>query len=133
MQPHSRRLPRLPPPSPPFSLPSPKNPFHAPTSKKPKVGVIQATPALFNLDATIDIVCDWIAKGAAEHCDLLLFPESFIPCYPRGFRFDAMIGKRTDQGREMWLDYWQNAIEVPSSHLDKISSAIKKTGLMVAL
>jgi nitrilase len=83
-------------PSPPFSLPFPKNLPMPPTSKKPKVGVIQATPALFNLDATIDIVCNWIAKGAAENCDLLLFPESFIPCYPRGLRFDAMIGKRTD-------------------------------------
>jgi nitrilase len=63
----------------------------------------------------------------------LLFPESFIPCYPRGLSFYAVIGKRTDRSREIWLDYWQNAIEVQSKDLDKIKKAIKNAELMVAL
>ncbi|MGZ3831216.1 MAG: nitrilase-related carbon-nitrogen hydrolase, partial [Mucilaginibacter sp.] len=50
--------------------------------KKHKVGVVQATPALFDINATINIVCEWITKGAQAGCELLLFPESFIPCYP---------------------------------------------------
>ena len=98
-----------------------------------KVGVVQATPALFNLAETVERVCHWIAVGAERKCDLLLFPESFIPCYPRGLSFDAVIGKRTDRAREVWLDYWENAIEVPSAPLDKICKAIKSAHLMVAL
>ena len=101
--------------------------------KKVKVGVVQATPALFDLEKTVDIVVSWIEKGAKEGCELLLFPESFIPCYPRGLDFDATIGKRTNKSRNQWLEYWENSIEFPSVHFDKISAAIKKANLFVAL
>jgi nitrilase len=61
-------------------------------SKTIKVGVIQATPALFDIVKTVEIIISWIECGAKEGCELLLFPESFIPCYPRGVRFDTKIG-----------------------------------------
>lgn len=101
--------------------------------KKVKVGVVQATPALFDIAKTVDLVCSWIEKGAGSGCELLLFPESFIPCYPRGLSFDAVVGKRTEKGREVWLDYWTNSLELDSDYLPTISKAIKKAGIMVAL
>ncbi len=45
-----------------------------------KVGVVQATPALFDIAKTVEIIISWIEKGANKGCELLLFPESFIPC-----------------------------------------------------
>jgi nitrilase len=101
--------------------------------KTVKVGVVQATPALFNIEKTVEIVIDWIEKAAKEGCKLLLFPESFIPCYPRGVRFDAIVGKRTDKSRDQWLDYWSNSLEIPSAFFDRISVAIKKAQIFVAL
>lgn len=100
-----------------------------------KVGVIQATPALFDIEKTIEIIISWIEKGANEGCQLLLFPESFIPCYPRGLNFDAIIGKRTDKSRNQWLDYWNNSLEIEhsSQYIEKISLAINKAKLFVAL
>lgn len=100
---------------------------------KVKVGVVQATPALFNIEKTVEIVISWIKKAAKEGCEFVLFPESFIPCYPRGLSFDAMVGRRTDKSRELWLDYWNNSIETESEHIEKISEAIKEAGLFVAL
>jgi len=100
---------------------------------KIKVGVVQATPALFDISKSVDLVCDWIAKGAENGCQLLLFPESFVPCYPRGLSFDAVVGKRTDRAREVWLDYWNNSISTNSPYIDQISAAVKKAGMMVAL
>jgi nitrilase len=98
-----------------------------------KVGVVQATPALFDSAKTVDLVIAWIEKAAEQGCELVLFPESFIPCYPRGLRFDAVIGKRSDKSREQWLDYWQNSIETNSEYITRISKAIKKARLFVAL
>ena len=98
-----------------------------------KVGVVQATPALFDIAKTVEIVISWIEKAAAESCELVLFPESFIPCYPRGLDFDAIIGKRTDKSRNQWLDYWNNSIEISSEYIEEISMAIKKANLFVAL
>ncbi|MEI8060162.1 MAG: carbon-nitrogen hydrolase family protein [Ferruginibacter sp.] len=101
--------------------------------KKIKVGVVQATPALFDIKKTVDIIISWIEKGVKEGCELLLFPESFIPCYPRGLNFDAIIGKRTDKSRNQWLDYWNNSIETSSEYIKIISAAIKEANLYVAL
>lgn len=103
-----------------------------------KVGVVQATPALFDIAKTVEIIISWIEKAANEGCELLLFPESFIPCYPRGLDFDAVIGKRTEKSRNQWLDYWNNSIEIEplngsSAYIEKISAAIKKANLFVAL
>jgi nitrilase len=98
-----------------------------------KAGVVQATPALFDLEKTVDIIISWIDKAARSGCQLLLFPESFIPCYPRGLNFDAVIGRRTSRSRETWLDYWENSPELSSPQLARISEAISKTGIFTAL
>ena len=101
--------------------------------KNIRVGVVQATPALFDLEKSVDMVIDWIEKVAKEGCQLVLFPESFIPCYPRGLTFDAIIGRRTDKGRAVWLDYWANSLEADSVQTNRISEAIKKANLFAAL
>jgi nitrilase len=107
-------------------------------NRKVKVGVVQATPAVFDIEKTVDIAISWIEKGANQCCELLLFPESFIPCYPRGLTFDAVIGKRSEKSRDQWLKYWNNSLELdPKSksakHLSKIIEAIKKANIFVAL
>ena len=101
--------------------------------KKVKVGVVQATPALFDIEKTVQLVINWIEKGAEEGCELLLFPESFIPCYPRGLDFDSVVGRRTDKSRNQWLEYWENSLETSSAYVEKIGEAIRKAGLFVAL
>lgn len=101
--------------------------------KKVKVGVVQATPALFDIEKTVQIVVEWIEKGAAEGCELLLFPESFIPCYPRGLDFDSIVGRRTKKSRDQWLKYWENSIETSSKYIEQISEAIRKATIFVAL
>lgn len=101
--------------------------------KKVKVGVVQATPALFDIEKTVQIVIDWIEKGAKESCELLLFPESFIPCYPRGLDFDSVVGRRTEKSRNQWLEYWENSLETSSTYIEQISEAVRKAGIFVAL
>lgn len=101
--------------------------------KKVKVGVIQATPSLFDLEKSVNLVIDWIKKGAEQGCELLLFPESFIPCYPRGLSYDAIVGRRTDKSRNQWLHYWENSIEENSEFTQKISQAIAEANLLVGL
>jgi nitrilase len=103
------------------------------THKKVKVGVVQATPALFDLEKTVEIIVTLIELGASEWYKMLLFPESFIPCYPRGLDFGAIIGKRTEKGRNQWLDYWENSLEIPSKSFETIQKAVKKANIFVFL
>lgn len=98
-----------------------------------KVGVVQATPALFDLERSVALVIDWIERAARQGCQLVLFPESFLPGYPRGLSFDAVVGRRTERGRELWLDYWTNSLEADSPHTVRIGEAVRKAGIFLAL
>jgi nitrilase len=101
--------------------------------QKIQVGIVQATPVFFDLKKSIEKVVEWIEKGKETGCQLLLFPESFLPGYPRGLRFDAVVGRRTDAGRSTWLDYWTNSVDVTSDVLEPIKEAIKRAGMYVGL
>ena len=43
-----------------------------------KIGVVQATPSLFDADKTIQIVKKWILKASQGKCHLVLFPEALL-------------------------------------------------------
>jgi len=68
---------------------------------KVKVGLVQESPVFFDKKKTLDKMHNLIKKYADEGCELLVFPESFVPGYPRGFDFGAKIGSRTPEGKEM--------------------------------
>jgi len=65
-----------------------------------KVAVVQASPVLFNREATIEKTCRLILEAAEKDIKLLLFPEAFIPAYPRGLSFGAVVGSRSSEGGE---------------------------------
>ncbi|SEK61186.1 carbon-nitrogen hydrolase family protein [Parapedobacter koreensis] len=102
-------------------------------TRSAKVGVVQATPILFNIEQSVSLVVQWIESAKKEGCELLLFPESFIPAYPRGISYDAVVGRRTERGRALWLDYWKNSMEGSSDYVKQIGEAAKAAAMFVAL
>jgi len=57
----------------------------------------------------------------------------FIPGYPRGLTFGASVGGRTPQGRDLFLRYWENAIEVPGKETAQIGNWAKAAKAFVAV
>ncbi|MDJ1501297.1 carbon-nitrogen hydrolase family protein [Xanthocytophaga agilis] len=90
-----------------------------------KVAVVQETPVFFNLEATIQKMENTIAEYASQGCQLLVFPESFIPGYPRKFTFGSTIGQRSNQGRQLYQQYWENSLELPGKHLAQLEQIAK--------
>lgn len=93
---------------------------------KVKVAVVQATPVFFDIDKTIDKIERIVAENAIKGSELILFPESFIPGYPRGFNFGSNVGKRTDAGREVYKTYLDNSLEIGSKHFKRLEGLSKK-------
>lgn len=85
------------------------------------VALIQATPCLFDLEASLEVVADRTAQAAARGAKLVVFPEAFLPAYPRGLSFGTIVGSRSAEGREDWLLYYSNAIAVPGPATDKLA------------
>lgn len=50
--------------------------------------------------------------ATAHHADILLLPEAYIGGYPRGSAFGCVVGQRTAQGREEFLQYWEQAVDL---------------------
>jgi nitrilase len=67
---------------------------------KIKVCLVQDSPVFFDKEKTIERIEELVNHYATEGAQLIVFPESFIPGYPRGFSFGATIGKRTDEGEK---------------------------------
>ncbi|MBE9571526.1 MAG: carbon-nitrogen hydrolase family protein [Proteobacteria bacterium] len=98
-----------------------------------KVAVVQASPVLFNREATIEKTCRLILEAAEKDVKLILFPEAFIPAYPRGLSFGAVVGSRTSAGRLTWQRYWENAVDVPGPAVEIIGEAVREAGVYLAI
>jgi nitrilase len=79
------------------------------------VAVVQAAPAAFNTEATVDKVDSYTAEAASRGAKLVLFPEAFVGGYPRGKSFGATVGNRSTEGRDDYRQYWEAAIDVPGT------------------
>lgn len=54
-----------------------------------------------------------IARQAAlKKIDILLLPEAYLGGYPRGTHFGCVIGSRSEEGRDEYLRYFQNAVDL---------------------
>jgi nitrilase len=102
-------------------------------SQNVKVAVIQAAPVLFDRDATIEKACELTDQAANQGAKMILFPEAFIPAYPRGLAFGTVVGSRSPVGRRTWQRYWENTVEVPSGETEKLGAAARKANVYLAI
>jgi nitrilase len=98
-----------------------------------KVAVVQAAPVLFDREATVEKACGLIKQAAEQGAQLVLFPEAFIPAYPRGLAFGTVVGSRSPVGRRIWQRYWENTVEVPGPTTLRLGEAAKKANVYLAI
>ncbi len=97
------------------------------------VAVVQAAPIIMEREATIAKVAHLTREAAANGARLVLFPEAFVPAYPRGLSFGVVVGNRTEAGRRTWARYNANAVEVPSAATDELGRAARESGVYLAV
>jgi nitrilase len=95
--------------------------------------VVQAAPILFDRDATIDKAVALIAEAAEKGAALVLFPEAFVPAYPRGLAFGTVVGSRAPVGRDLWQRYWSASVDVPGEATARIGEAAREHSVHVAI
>ncbi len=98
-----------------------------------KVAVVQAAPVLFDKEETIMKAVKLIEEAAGKGAKLVLFPEAFIPAYPRGLSFGTVVGSRSSEGRDTWKKYWENCVQVPSKDTDTLCEAAKENDVYLAM
>ncbi len=97
------------------------------------VAVVQAASVAFDRKRTLAKALDLTRDAANRGAKLVLFPEAFISGYPRGLDFGAVVGWRTDAGREDFKRYFESAVEVPGPTVDALSKAARANSVYLVM
>lgn len=103
------------------------------TEKIVKAAVVQAAPVLFDRERTLDKAADLASDAASQGAGLILFPEAFVPAYPRGLSFGTVVGQRSPEGRHLWQRYWENSVDVPGPATEAIGEMAREANAFLAM
>ncbi len=98
-----------------------------------RVAVIQAGSIPFDAEATTQKAVELIRQAAAGGANLALFPEAFLGCYPKGLTFNTPVGARMPGARDMFLRYFNGAVEANGPECARIAEAAREAGLFVVM
>ena len=98
-----------------------------------KVAVVQSAPVLFDKEATVQKALGLVKDVAAQGAKIVLFPEAYVPAYPRGLTFGMRVGSRTVEGRRTWERYWANSVNVPGPDTEALGAAAREAGVYLAV
>lgn len=98
-----------------------------------RAAVIQAGALPFDSEACVAKAVRLIADAAAQGAKLIVFPEAFIPGYPKGVNYGLVVGARDPAGREEFRLYLDAAIEVPGPETQRLGEAAAAHGAYVVI
>lgn len=101
--------------------------------KSVRAAVVQASPAVFDREATIEKVARYSADAKAQGAELVVFPEAFISAYPKGLSFGAVIGSRSPAGRDDFRRYFESALEIPGPGVVRLGEIARELGLHLVI
>ncbi len=101
--------------------------------KTVKVAVVQESSVIMDKEGCLKKVSKLTKEAAQKGANLILFPEAFIPAYPRGLSFGTVVGSRTDGGKEDFARYFENSIVIPGPDIDRLSKIAKENNLYLII
>ncbi len=104
-------------------------------TKSPKtvVAVVQAAPVAFDRERTLDKLHTLATEAAQQGAQVVLFPEAFVSAYPRGLDFGAVVGSRTEEGREDFRRYWESSVDVPGPAVDRLARTARSNAIYLVV
>src|SRR5262245_31395775 len=96
-----------------------------PCQTRVRAAVVQAGSIPLDTGRCLDKLGALVADAAKEGAELVVFPEAFVGGYPKGQAFGVTVGNRTDEGRDRFKDYWENAIEIPGPATEVLGAAAR--------
>ncbi len=98
-----------------------------------KVAVVQAASVAFDLGRCLKKTADLAADAARKGAKIVVFPEAFLSGYPKGSSFGAVVGARTDAGREEYRLYWESAVDVPGPGVERLSRIARENAIYLVI
>src|SRR4030081_2737087 len=93
-----------------------------------RVAAVQAAPVFLNREATVAKAAGLMRQAAGNGAQLVVFPESFIPCYPVW-----LWAGRSDVEADAFARFYANAVDVPGRDTACLSEAARSSGVALAI
>ena len=98
-----------------------------------RAAVVQAGAVPFDSEACVDKAVRLIGEAAATGAKVIVYPEAFIPGYPKVVNYGLVVGARDPAGREEFRIYLDAAIEVPGAQTRRLGEAAAAHGAYVVI
>ena len=90
---------------------------------------MQSAAVAFDNERTLLRMKEAATQARDQGASLVVFPEAMLGTYPKGSTFGAYVGGRSMQGRDEFLRYHRNAIDVPGPYIDELAVLAKDLGI----
>jgi len=94
---------------------------------------VQAASTAFDLERSLQKAEALAAEAASQGARLVVFPEAFLSAYPRGLAFGAVVGSRSDAGREEYRRYWESSVDVPGPAVTRLCAVARDNKIYLVI
>ena len=98
-----------------------------------RVAVVQAAPVFFDKSACVAKTAELAAEAAARGAGIVLFPESFIPCYPWSMNEGPKIGRSLLENKKDFQLFLENTVTVDDPATARLSAVAAEAGIYLAV
>lgn len=101
--------------------------------KKRVIAALQVGSDLHGTAATLDKILAFEQQIRQSGCDLLVMPEALLGGYPKGADFGTRVGYRTTAGREEFLQYWRQAVDLDGPAVAAVAGLAKTCNTAIVI
>ncbi len=83
--------------------------------------------------ATLEKILSFEKEIKESGSQLVVMPEAILGGYPKGFDFGTKVGFRTELGREQFLAYWQQSIELDGPEVKSLCQLAKRVNTSIVI
>jgi len=93
-----------------------------------KVAAIQAAPSYLDLPGGIERAVDYIEQAARAGAKLVVFPETWLPCYPNHIWLGSVAWSM-----QFTAAYFRNSVEAGSAEDEALAAAARDNDIQVSM
>lgn len=82
---------------------------------------------------TLDRILAYADQIRQSDCDLLVMPEALLGGYPKGADFGTRVGYRKPEGREDFLRYWREAVDLDGPEVAAVAGLAKSCNTAIVI
>ena len=101
--------------------------------KKKIISALQIGSDSKGTSVTLDRILTFETDIKQSNCNVLVMPEALLGGYPKGSDFGTRVGYRTDEGREEFLQYWQQAVDLDGPEVIVLTKLAKQIGTAIVI